>query len=71
MDTKRRRWSLVMWSLSETSDLSEIGMGLGDIFRKVSDADPPPEEIEDILDTFLSVPHGLLISLLQLLELGL
>ena len=41
-----------MWSLSETSELSEIGMGLGEIFRKVSDVDSPPEEIEDILDTF-------------------
>ena len=41
-----------MWSLSETSELSEIGMGLGESFRKVSDADSPPEEIEDILDTF-------------------
>ena len=56
MDTERRRWSSLMWSLLETSELSEIGMGLGEIFRKVSDADSPPEEIEDILDTFLSVP---------------
>ena len=52
MDTERRRWLSLMWSLSETSELSEIGMGLGEIFRKVSDVDSPPEEIEDILDTF-------------------